>query len=251
MQSLLLLIVVIGIFYLLTKNYKASDYQHIKLNTKQKLKGNLREHEAGLLVALMAKVAKADGKVSELEAELLSHTFTDISLVFENNEAVREELKAIYAKEKESFENTLEIAKKYFDLTKGDYHKRLKVLEYLLNLAFIDNDFSKTEFMITEDIANTLQIKRADFEALIAQFEQFYARKANEKKLTLTRAYEVLGVQEGSSFDVVKKEYRRLVRENHPDILMGQGKDQSIIDQATAKLQEINEAYELIKKQKG
>ncbi|MDN5377669.1 MAG: hypothetical protein PWQ42_965, partial [Sulfurospirillum sp.] len=46
MQSLLLLIVVIGIFYLLTKNYKASDYQHIKLNTKQKLKGNLREHEA-------------------------------------------------------------------------------------------------------------------------------------------------------------------------------------------------------------
>jgi len=126
----------------------------------------------------MAKVAKADGKVSELEAELLSHTFTDISLVFENNEAVREELKAIYTKEKESFENTLEIAKKYFDLTKGDYHKRLKVLEYLLNLAFIDNDFSKTEFMITEDIANTLQIKRADFEALIAQFEQFYARKA-------------------------------------------------------------------------
>jgi DnaJ like chaperone protein len=41
------------------------------------------------------------------------------------------------------------------------------------------------------------------------------------------------------------------VRENHPDILMGQGKDQSIIDQATAKLQEINEAYELIKKEKG
>jgi len=72
-----------------------------------------------------------------------------------------------------------------------------------------------------------------------------------KKKLTLTRAYEVLGVQEGSSFDVVKKEYRKLVREYHPDILMGQGKEQSIIDQATAKLQEINEAYELIKKEKG
>lgn len=32
---------------------------------------------------------------------------------------------------------------------------------------------------------------------------------------------------------------------------MGQGKEQSIIDQATAKLQEINEAYELVKKEKN
>lgn len=250
-MNILLLLGVIFLFYLLTKGYKTSDYQHIKINTKQKLRGDLREHEAGLLVALMAKVAKADGKVCELEAELLSHTFTDISKVFENSEAVREELKAIYVREKESFENTLEVAKKYFELTKGDYTKRLKVLEYLLNLAFTDHEFSKTEFMITEDIANALEIKRADFEFLVAQFEQFYARKANEKKLTLTRAYEVLGLSEGVAFDVVKKEYRKLVREYHPDILMGQGKDQSIIDQATAKLQEINEAYELIKKERG
>jgi len=249
LQSLLLLIIVVGIFFLLTKNYKTSDYQHIKINTKQRLKGDLSEHEAGLLVALMAKVAKADGRVSELEAELLSHTFTDISKVFEESEVIREELKAIYKKELQSFENTLVISKKYFELTKRDYMKRLKVLEYLLNLAFIDNDFSKTEFMITEDIANTLEIKRADFEAMIAQFEQFYARMSSQKKLTLARAYEVLGLSEGVTFDVVKKEYRKLVREHHPDILMGQGKDQSIIDAATAKLQEINEAYELIKKQ--
>ena len=60
------IVVIIVIFYLLTKNYKTSDYQHINVNEKQALKGDLREHESGLLVALMAKVAKADGKVSEL-----------------------------------------------------------------------------------------------------------------------------------------------------------------------------------------
>ena len=71
----------------------------------------MKEHEAGLLIALMAKVAKADGNVCELEAELLSNIFTDISLVFENDKEIRNELKKIYNKEKESFENTIEISK--------------------------------------------------------------------------------------------------------------------------------------------
>ena len=58
-----------------------------------------------------------------------------------------------------SFDNTINIAKKYLKLTKNDYSKRIKVMEYLLNLAFIDNDFSKAEFMITEDISNNMEIK--------------------------------------------------------------------------------------------
>ena len=41
----------------------------------------------------MAKVAKADGKVGELEAEILKHTFTDISTHFENSQEVRDGLK--------------------------------------------------------------------------------------------------------------------------------------------------------------
>jgi DnaJ like chaperone protein len=151
----------------------------------------------------------------------------------------------------QSFDNTIEISKKYLKLTKREYSKRLKVMEYLLNLAFIDNDFSKAEFMITEDIANTLEIKRGDFENLISQFEQFYANKQNSKELDIQKAYEVLGAEPSEEFSSIKKKYRKLVKENHPDIVTGQGASQSIIDEATAKLQEINEAYELIKKEKG
>ncbi|MBL0686611.1 MAG: DnaJ domain-containing protein [Sulfurospirillum sp.] len=247
-MSWIVVFIVIFLFYMLTKGYKTADYQHIHVNRKQKLKGDLADHEAGLLVALMAKVAKADGKVCELEAELLSHTFTDISKVFEDNKTIREKLKDIYKKEMKSFDNTIMVSKKYFKLTSRDYNKRIGVMEYLLNLAFIDGDFSKTEFMICEDIANTLEITRADFESLIDRFEQFYAQKREESVMTLKKAYEVLGLNENVEFSIVKKEYRKLVRKYHPDILMGQGKEQSIIDRATKKLQEINEAYEIIKK---
>jgi DnaJ like chaperone protein len=244
-----MVIFIVGlIFYVLTRGYKTADYQNINVNKKQRLRGSLEEHEAGLLVALMAKVAKADGKVCELEAELLSHTFTDIAKVFENSEEVREELKDIYKKEMHSFDNTIEISQKYLRLTRRDYRKRLGVMEYLLNLAFIDNDFSNAEFMICEDIANALEIKQSDFKALISRFEQFYAQREAQKGMNLEKAYQTLGLQKGVDFATVKKEYRKLVRKNHPDILMGQGKEQSIIDQATEKLQEINEAYEIIKK---
>jgi len=250
-MELLLLAVVIAVFFFINKNYDSNDYQQIKVNVKQQLQGNLEDHEAGLLVALMAKVAKADGGVCELEAEVLSNTFTDISLVFENDKEIREELKKIYKKEKESFENTILISQKYYKLTKRDYQKRLKVLEYLLNLAFIDGEFSDTEFMIIEDIAGAIEIKKADLDTMIAQFKAHYTHKANEKKVSIEDAYKELEVDSSIDNSELKKQYRKLVKLYHPDIVTGQGANQATIDEATAKLQSINEAYEIIKKERG
>jgi len=248
MSNLLILIIIGIIFYLLNKDYDSNNFNNIQSNQKQSFNGNLKNHEAGILVALMAKVAKADGHICELEAELLSHTFTDISNHFENSQKIREELKIIYQNEKNSFENTIELAKKYLNLTKYDYTKRLKLIEYLLNLAFIDNDFSQGEFLIIEDISNALEIKHNDFINLINSFKQFYSQKENSTKISLENAYKLLGVNQGDDLTTIKKAYRKLVKQYHPDIVAGSGADRSIIEEATKKLQEINEAYELIKK---
>lgn len=250
-MKLIVLLAIGAILFFIARNYRTEDYKHIDLNKKQKLEGNIADHEAGLLVALMAKVAKADGQVCELEAQVLKHTFTDISNHFDNASDVREQLKQLYSKEKESFDNTIEVCEKYLKLTKRDYQKRLKVMEYLLNLAFIDGDFSSTELMITEDIANALDIKRSDFENMVNQFENFYRQQASQKKQSIDEAYTILESVKGDDFATIKKKYRSLVRKYHPDIVTGQGADQSTIDEANQKLQTINEAYETIKKDLG
>lgn len=250
-MEILIFVAVVVVFYLLNKNYDGNDYQHIKVNVKQQLQGDLEDHEAGLLIALMAKVAKADGNVCELEAELLSNIFTDISLVFENDKEIRVQLKEIYKKEKESFDNTIIISEKYLKLTKKDYNKRLKVMEYLLNLAFIDGDFSDTENMIIEDIANAIKIKKQDFDELITKFKAYYQNIKNNTAMTLDNAYETLEISKDATDNELKKQYRKLVKKYHPDVITGQGAEQSIIDEATNKLQEINEAYELIKKDRN
>jgi DnaJ like chaperone protein len=251
MNSLVFLLLAVVLYFFLTRNYRTSDYQHINIRQKQRLKGALKDHEAGLLVALMGKVAKADGRVSELEAQLISLTLTDIASTFEESETIRQELKAIYSQEKESFQNTLIVAQNYFALTRREYRKRIALMEFLLNLAFIDGEFSQTERLITEDIAGALEIKSADFTNLVARFEAFYANKTRQQKMSLEKAYETLGLSKEAGGPEIKKRYRELVRKYHPDVLMGQGAKQDIIDEATEKLQQINEAYELIKQHKG
>jgi DnaJ like chaperone protein len=250
-MELLIFVAVVAVFYFLNRNYDGNDYQHIKVNVRQQLKGDLAEHEAGLLIAMMAKVAKADGNVCELEAELLSNIFTDISLVFENDAEIRVQLKEIYKKEKESFDNTIVISQKYLKLTKRDYNKRLKVMEYLLNLAFIDGDFSETENMIIEDIANAIEIKRQDLDEMVGRFKVYYENMKNHAAMSVDKAYETLEMPKDATDNELKKQYRKLVKKYHPDVVTGQGAEQSIIDEATNKLQEINEAYELIKKDRG
>lgn len=250
-MELIVLFVVIVVLFIIGKNYKTENFKNINLKQKETFSGDILSHEAGLLVALMAKVAKADGKVGELEAELLKHTFTDISAHFENDGEVRGRLKELYNIEKERYDNLIIICKRLLSLTKFDYNKRLKYMEYLLNLAFIDGDFSKAEQEITEDIAQALEIEQKDYFNLILNFESFYTQESNKKALSLEKAYEILNSNASDDDAVLKKNYRNLVRTHHPDIITGSGADQNIIDEATRKLQEINEAYELIKKSRA
>ncbi|MGB0990519.1 MAG: DnaJ domain-containing protein, partial [Halarcobacter sp.] len=100
-------------------------------------------------------------------------------------------------------------------------------------------------------IANALKIKRADFENLVNTFENFYKQQKESQAISIDKAYVVLGSSEEDDNNTLKKNYRKLVKEHHPDIVAGRGESQSIIDEATRKLQEINEAYEMIKKHRG
>ena len=250
-MEILVILIVITILYFIGKNYKTEEFVNINLKRKDKFEGDLSNHEAGLLISLMAKVAKADGRVCELEAELLKHTFNDIASHFENSDEIRDKLKALYAKEKESFDNMIIICEKLYSLTRNDYTKRIKIMEYLLNLAFIDKEFSNTEKMITEDISNALKIRIEDFDNMIKTFKTFYAQQASSKAISLEKAYEILESNISDDAATLKKNYRTLVKKYHPDIITGQGASENIIDDATKKLQEINEAYEMIKKDKG
>jgi len=71
-----------------------------------------------------------------------------------------------------------------------------------------------------------------------------------QPKANISDAYKLLGVSESDDMSVIKKAYRKLIRQYHPDIIKSQGKDEAYMQEATAKTQEINQAYEMIKNAK-
>ena len=63
--------------------------------------------------------------------------------------------------------------------------------------------------------------------------------------------YEVLGVTQKATSEEVKKAYRNLTRENHPDTLIAQGMPQEFVEVANEKMAKINTAYASILKQRS
>ena len=68
---------------------------------------------------------------------------------------------------------------------------------------------------------------------------------------TLDEAYAALGVTADASDSEVKKAYRKLMSQNHPDKLSARGVPEDMLKLATEKAQEIQAAYELIRKSRG
>ena len=205
----------------------------------------IRRSHLGLFVALMAKVAKADGKVDTLEAELIGNTFTDIANAFENPTEVREELKAIFNREKEQRFNVDAIAQRLTLATAQRPQDRLSMFAFLVNLAFVDGNLSRNEENMLTKIAAYLQIHASQVESIMAQFAKAY--KAGPTHTSLKEAYKLLGAQESESLESIKKKYRALVKKYHPDLMKAKGADEAYMADATRKMQEINAAYETIK----
>lgn len=237
---------VIATLYVAFKLYKV--YARGKLNKLSSSKELFRESELGLFIALAAKVAKADGRVQELEAQLISIMFDDISKIFIDKEKTKNILKEIFNEEKERDDDTIEIAQSLNKLLGRSILKRKQFVEFLIQLAFVDNGISSEEDKVLRDIVHELNISPNEYDGMVNKFENMIKNK--QQTMSLKEACKVLGVNEGDDLNTIKKTYRKLVREYHPDIIKSQDKDETYIEEATAKTQEINQAYQVIKEAK-
>jgi len=229
--------------YIVFRLYKV--YAKRQLNKLSGSKTLFRQSELGHFIALVAKVAKADGRVSELEAQLISMMFDDISNIFIEKEKTRNFLKEIFNEEKESIANTNEVARSLHNLLGGSDLKRRQFIEFLIQLAFVDDGLSTDEDKVLRIIVAELQISASDYEAMLHKFENM--KKGQAQSMSIDEACEILGVSKTDDMSSIKKVYRNLVREYHPDIMISQEKDDAYIEEATAKMQEINQAYQLLK----
>lgn len=210
--------------------------------------------EAKFLVSLLAKVAKSDGRVSELEARLITQVLDDLSQKVSGVSGVREYLKEVYKSQKENVDNAYETARNYKRAFNLNYDTCVARLTFFLNLAYIDGEFNKSEQDVIRNIAYGFGIDKETLDEIIYKFDSFYGSRFGADHDEVSRendAFEVLGLSKNASLDEVKARYKELVRQYHPDILMGRGESKEVIERSTKKLQEINEAYGRLKEKFG
>ena len=126
------------------------------------------------------------------------------------------------------------------------------LLEILISTALADGSLHNQEERTLQHIAARLNWRSAEFAHLLLMVSgqaQFGDIQAESKKLNA--AYDLLGVQESVTDQELKKSYRRLMNQHHPDKLVAKGLPEEMIDIATQKTQDIKAAYELIKKHRS
>jgi len=138
----------------------------------------------------------------------------------------------------------------------GGRHRQLRqmLLLFLISLAQADHGMVPTEHAALLRIANAMDIGAAQLERLLrmaqaqAGFQQQQGGATTARGSSQEDAYRALGVDSTATDREVKRAYRKLMSEHHPDKLIARGVPEAMIKLATERTQEIQTAYELIRK---
>ncbi len=180
-------------------------YARRKRNKLVASKELFRQSELGHFIALVAKVAKADGRVDELEAQLISMMFDDISKLFDDKEKARALMKEIFNDEKQRDDDTKEIAQSLNNLLGKSILKRRQFVGFLIQLAFIDNGISSDEEKVLRLITKELNISPEIYDAFVNNFEN--KMKNKQQTMSPSEAYKILGVKEEDDMNTIKKKH--------------------------------------------
>jgi len=184
------------------------------------------------LIALSAKMAVADGVVTASEVAAFKKTV----VIPPGQEMQVERLFSLAQGDVAGYEAyARKIGRFFFDTPDTLEH----VLDGLFSIAAADGMIHEAELAYLRRVSDLFGFDEARFEQIAAQHVYFDDG---------SDPYMVLGLMPGASKDEVRRVYRRLVAEHHPDRLIAKGVPEELIGVATRRMAAINHAYQQIMK---
>ena len=181
------------------------------------------------VIALSAKMAKADGKVTKEEII----TFRRLVQVPKENVKQVGKLWELAKKTTDGYDL-------YAQQISSLFKKEQAILERILDLLF---EIAKSDGVIQESELKYLKHVSDIFDFSEQTFMRLLALHKPENN-----PYEILGLSPSDDPKTVNQTWKKMIKENHPDKLIGEGMPKEFIESANQKLSLINGAYEEIKK---
>jgi DnaJ like chaperone protein len=207
--------------------------------------------------SIMGYIAKADGRVSEAEIRLAQHVMRQMNL----NHTMRLHAIALFNRGKQASFNLDQVLHELREVCGNQINLLSMFIEIQLQIANADGHLSPKQQQLLQHICQRLGFTAFDFRGFSNRYraEQNYQRQQHyqyQSRQTpppslLENAYKILGIARTATDAEIKKAYRRLMSQHHPDKLISKGLPEEMLKLATQKTQEIKEAYEQICKARG
>lgn len=184
------------------------------------------------IISLSAKMAKADGQVTRDEIRAFRN-------IFQIDPKDEEHAARVFDLAREDVAGFEEYAEKIYRLFKTKPALLDDVLEGLFQISLADGEYHEKEDLFLSRVAEIFQIDPALYACLRARY------MASDK----SSPYQILGVTPDMRYEDMKRLYRQLVRDNHPDILQARGLPPEAIQLSETRLRQINHAWDMINAQ--
>ena len=198
---------------------------------------------------IMGHVCKADGHVSADEIRVATMIMDRMGL----DKSQREKAILLFNEGKKPSFPVNQVLKKLRDSCLSQKNLLRMFMEIQIMSAMADGELSKVERQLLLHISERLGILQTEYQRIedrvrvamnLTDKEEVGERTHSGK--SIRDAYTYLGVNKGASDREVKKAYRRLLSQHHPDKLVSKGLPEEMMKLATQKTHEIIQAYEVI-----
>lgn len=184
--------------------------------------------------AMLGKIAKADGRVCEKEIEAVRSFMNDQLRL---PAAAQQFAIGVFNEAKDSDTPFEEYARQLGQVFADNAPLRTMFYQVLFNIAMVDGTLHSAEEALLRAAPVHLGLHADIFDTVRRQFGH-----------DISHHYAVLGLENGAGLAEVKKAYRKLAAEYHPDKVVSKGLPEDFTRFAEQKFKEINEAYAVITK---
>ncbi len=188
------------------------------------------------LFSILGKLSKIDGVVTRDEIEVTENFMKEIGLSPEQRRFAIE----TFNEAKTSPYSIEDLATQFYNFNRHSPEILRSFLDLLFRTVAADGKQHPAEESALRRMQDIFRISEQEYTNLrLSYFDDF------------DKYYRRLECTPGSSNEEIKRNYRKLASDFHPDKIMSKGLPEEFVDFATDRFQEIQEAYDKIRKERN